>query len=78
MPGRLTFLSCDSISFFDLTEHLATSPPRLRLDMSRPFHRICELMRKCGAKCVLVHRTVHAEPYYDRQYPHLRQLKNTL
>jgi len=66
MAFDIQVLPCEHRSFFQLSEEVI--PDR---DSERPFHRICEIMRKSRARTVLVHRHVETESFYHDQYPHL-------
>ncbi len=59
-------LHAKGTSYFDLTERIAGGDPG-----GRPFHRICEIMRKSRAETILIHREVQTEPRFTEYYNHL-------
>jgi hypothetical protein len=59
-------LPATGTSYFDLTERIVGADPG-----GRPFHRICEIMRKSRAETILIHRGVQNEPRFAEDYQHL-------
>lgn len=59
-------IPCHQESFFGLAEKVVPNP-----DTVRPFHRICEIMRRSGVATVLRHRHVEKEPYFKNEFPQL-------
>ncbi len=68
MSENIRVLKCCPCSFFILSKEISSN-----YDFERPFHRICELMRKADAQSVVIHRHVEQEDYYTKQYPHLSE-----
>lgn len=63
------FRSCEPpFSFFEFTEWAVASS-----DTSRPFHRVCEVMRKGKAKTVFVDCLIAEQPDFEDKYLHSRK-----
>ncbi len=64
----------DSFSTFEVTEYLM----HRSLENSRPFQRICELMRHNGARSVLILNEISEELWFKEEYENVTQYLNSV